>query len=244
MLYQEKGKWGNRLVLDDLEMDHSFRPLQHRWEWEEVRGILRVFARLHVEAEPGPAGENRLMPSPDHRWQPEKIAAATGILAAEPRADGLPSLVDALLPLLLDQRPGWAGERRTLLHMDFNPANAAFGRADGHQVRFIDWHIAAWGMAAFDIAAFFYQPYHNHVGLDPRRVWEEYLRMRQAIDGRVRNREQDRALFGYALGFAGLSFLPPVARALQRQGNLEGWWGNTLEAIVDNLRWCLKEVGR
>ena len=184
------------------------------------------------------------MPSPDQRWQPERIATATDILAAEPRANGLPILVDALLPLLLDQRAGWTSERQTLLHMDFNPANAAFGRAAGHQVRLIDWHIAAWGLAAFDIAAFFYQPYHNHVGLDPRRVWEEYLRMRYAIDGRVRGCEEDRALFWYALGFAGLSFLPPVARTFREQGALEGWWGNTLEAIIDNLRWCLKEVDK
>ena len=149
-----------------------------------------------------------------------------------------PGLVDTLLPLLLAQEPHWRDERQTLLHMDFSPANAAIGSREGLEVRLIDWHIAAHGLAAFDVAAFFHQPHHNHVDLDRLETWQEYLRQRYEVDGRRVDREEARALFCYALAFTALSFLPPIARARAEQGALAGWWGNTLEAIVDNLTWC------
>jgi hypothetical protein len=95
-------------------------------------------------------------------------------------------------------------------------------------------------MAAFELGTLFYQPHHNHRALDRGGLWEDYVEARRCLDGRSVSRQVEWAAFGYALGFAGLSYVPPVAGALKRLGALQGWWGHTLEAIVENLSWCAR----
>ena len=125
-----------------------------------------------------------------------------------------------------------------MLHSDFNWSNVALERAGGGSARLVDWHIAASGMNAFEIASIFFQPHHNHRNLERRTVLEDYLQARRKLDGEPVHADQEWAAFRYATASNGLSYLPPVARQLQTTGALQGWWSNMLAAIVDNLTWC------
>ena len=52
----------------------------------------------------------------------------------------------------------------------------------GAPARLIDWHIAASGMAAFEVASIFFQSYLNHRNLERRAVLGDYLEARQKTD--------------------------------------------------------------
>ena len=243
LLHVEHATEGNRLVLADLDIDQYFPPHEHVWTREELKPALEVLALLHVAAASLPLEEyTLLMPAPDRRWEDHAIQNAVRILADD-RTYGhqgrrlLPA-VELLLRRAADQSGVWQQASRTLLHSDFNCSNVALERSGMGPARLIDWHIAASGMPAFEIASVFFQPYHNHRNLDRRAVLDDYLEARQKLGGEQVHRDEEWGAFCYATASDGLSYLPPVARQLQTTGALQGWWSNMLAAIVDNLTWC------
>ena len=249
LLYSQKLSRCNRLVLADLEIDHFFWPADHVWSPAEMQRVLERLALLHLSAEPLQLGEERrLMPAPDRRWKAQVIQDAARRLADDERwgarSGELPQVVEFLIDRASEQKKIWEKQPRTLLHSDVSPANVAFERTGEGAARLIDWHIAASGMAAFEVASLFYQPYHNHRHLDRGQILNDYLEARQCLDGRFLAREEARGAFWYAMAFDGMSYLPPVARTLERTGDLRDWWGNLLGDIVDNLAWCREEVDR
>ena len=242
LLHVEHSAKANRLVLADLDIDHYFPPLEHVWTHDELRPALETLALLHISAESLPLEEYPLlMPAPDRRWESHTIQNAVRILADD-RTFGhqghrLLPVVELLLERKEDQFSVWQASR-TLLHSDFNCSNVALKRAGGGPARLIDWHIAASGMPAFEIASLFFQPYHNHRNLDRRAVLADYLEARQQLGGEPVYPDEAWAAFCYATAGNGLSYLPPVARQLENTGALQGWWSNMLAAIEENLTWC------
>ena len=204
---------------------------------------LETLALLHISAESLPLEEcSMLMPAPDRRWESHTIQSAVRILVDDPtyghQGRRLLPVVELLLERIADQFSHWQQASRTLLHSDFNCSNVALERAGGGSARLIDWHIAASGMAAFDIASLFFQPRNNHINLDRRTVLRDYLEARHKLGGEPVHADEEWAAFCYATASDGLSYLPPVARQLQNTGVLQGWWSNILASIEDNLTWC------
>ncbi len=243
LLHTEHSTEANRLVLADLDIDHYFLRAEHVWTHEELRRTLETLALLHVSAESLPLEKSSLlMPAPDRRWTNDAIQSAVRILADD-RVYGhqgrrLLPVVELLLKRKADQFSVWQQASSTLLHSDFNCSNVALPRAGGGSARLIDWHIAACGMTAFEIASLFFQPYHNHRNLDRRAVVGDYLEARQKLGGVPVDPDEEWDAFCYATAGDGLSYLPPVAGQLQSTGALQGWWSNMLAAIVENLTWC------
>ena len=243
LLYVEHSAQADRLVLADLDIDQYFLAPEHVWTHEELRPALETLALLHISAESLPLEQYPLlMPAPDRRWESHTIHNAVRLLADDltfgDQGRRLLPVVELLLERAADQFDVWQQPPRTLLHSDFNCSNVALERTGKGPARLIDWHIAASGMRAFEIASIFFQPYHNHRDLDRRAVLEDYLEARRKLGGEPVHRDEEWAAFCYATASDGLSYLPPVARQLQNSGDLQGWWSNMLAAIEENLTWC------
>jgi thiamine kinase-like enzyme len=243
LLHSEHSSQANRLVIADLDIDHYFLPVQHVWSREELRPTLETLALLHLSAESLPLEKYPLlMPAPDRRWESDIIQRAVRSLVDDrtyaSQGRRLLPVVELLLKRMADQFDVWQQVSRTLLHSDFNCSNVALERTGEAPARLIDWHIAASGMAAFEIASIFFQPHHNHRNLERRAVLGDYLEARHRLSGNLLHPDDEWDSFCYATAANGLSYLPPVARQLQATGSLQGWWSNMLAAIVDNLTWC------
>ena len=227
LLHTEHSTEANRLVLADLDIDYYFLQAEHVWTHEELRRTLETLALLHVSAESLPLEKSSLlMPAPDRRWTNDAIQSAVRIIAND-RVYGhqgrrLLPVVELLLKRKADQFSVWQQASSTLLHSDFNCSNVALPRAGGGSARLIDWHIAACGMTAFEIASLFFQPYHNHRNLDRRAVVGDYLEARQKLGGVPVDPDEEWDAFCYATAGDGLSYLPPVAGQLQSTGALQG----------------------
>lgn len=246
LLYSERSARGNRLVLVDLDLEHYFLSSHHVWNAAEINPVLETLARLHVAAEELPLAEvDILMPAPDERWTAREIMEARTSLEGEARfgkqARELHGVVEILLERQAREKEMWKEQPRTLLHSDFNARNVAFQRRGG-EAQLIDWHIAAGGMAAFEVASLFYQPHRNHRNLDAGEMLGEYLNCRRRLGGRVEDRAVEWGAFRYAMAGDGLSYLPPIARAARQEGGLAGWWANMFENIRDNLKWCATDA--
>jgi hypothetical protein len=233
-----------RLVLQDLQPAFSFRAHDHGWQESEMEIILGLLARLHGATEAAPdLRDPALMPAPDRRWQSGRLVAEAARLDAYARHAGEPWLFEPLVEAGLRRYAADPqGDGTCLLHSDPGPANFAFAEGDGDG-RLIDWHLAAAGPPAFDVAALFFQPYSNHRHLEWQRVFAAYGRARERLGlDPWQAADPGEASARYSIVWCALSYLPALAAQATVHG-LSGWWRHTAAATHDNLATLLEISG-
>jgi hypothetical protein len=187
-----------QIVMEDLSAQYTFYPETHAWTWDEVRAMLRTYARIHAAAlgfhvERLPY----LMPRLCERWAPPRARKMfadfldTPWLA--PRAQPARSAVERVLEELpvLEKLAG--REPLTLVHYDAYPPNIGFMRhtssvqqttplgetsflpdSDEMQAVIIDWALATRDIAEVDLAFIFQQPYHSDCLVNWRDALQYY----------------------------------------------------------------------
>jgi hypothetical protein len=188
------------IVLEDLGEQYRFPPPAYRWLPEEVDRFLRTYACLHVR------GRESLPPAPERAWlltyqQPDWQAEtvlqelagliARGIFRPLPGAE---RLVDRALGLL----GAFAAWPATLLHGDLYPPNIGLPVCPEKEAVLIDWEMAGWGLAEFDLAYLFMQPYGSARQIDVQKTLDVYWSYRQALEGVIPPAEERRAAQWFA----------------------------------------------
>lgn len=176
---------GYLLVLEDLEVSYRFHEPSYVWSREELFRLLRAYARLHV------AGTRVLPPLAERGWlmtylQEIKPAQKLPWMAAEltrlgfwPPLTGIERLVEEAQAAY----QGWDQHPVTVLHNDVYPPNVGLPLDPLGEVILVDWEMAGWGFAEFDLAYLFIQPFGSARCLTRQEALAFYWGQRQKLEG-------------------------------------------------------------
>jgi hypothetical protein len=179
---------GERLiVLEDLSNRYRFPSPAYIWQPAEIRCFLRTYACLHVHGRgclPPANARAWLLTYQQPQWDPEDVLTAIVELVGrniwEP-VSGADRLVAAALAGLND----FPDQPVTLLHNDLYPPNIGLPGDLGENAVLIDWEMGGWGLAEFDLAYLFMQPFQSACRVGRQEVLEAYWSHRQDIEGRI-----------------------------------------------------------
>jgi hypothetical protein len=205
------------VVMEDLRDEYRLPPPAHHWSFEELRCVVRAYARLHqagracmdVADEPGALWQMALQ---QRAWRAEEIAALYDDLARQSiwaRRIAIGQLAERTLA---GQR-SLAGRPGTLLHHDVFPPNIALPPDPGGEAVLLDWGMLGWGMAELDLAFLFMQPFGNTAGIDRSAVLDCYWERRSALGGSIPPTDERWALQRHADALWALSLIPVAHRA-------------------------------
>lgn len=212
----EHGTENQLILMQDIEATHYFPPPNHCWTMEEIRPILRAYARFHESGAsllPAPAERGWLLPRHEKRLfaAAEELPAMVEELSARgiwPRLPTFPRLLDNVLEAaaLFEQEPA------ALIHNDVFPPNAALPREGQGEVLLFDWEMLSWGLPEMDLAFMFLQPFGSHRGLDRRQVLDWYWEERETSLSPQGRRARQR----YADSLWALWLIPVAHRVVRR----------------------------
>jgi hypothetical protein len=207
------------LILEDLYPHYRFPPPAYRWSAEDARCFLRSYAQLHACGRLHlPAYENRVgmltyLRSPG---EAEEILMMAGELVCKGIWESLPRL-----ERLVERTHGWLAASAgsfpvTLLHHDLYPPNLGLPVDLGEEAVLIDWEMGGWGLAEFDLAYLFTQPFLSASRLDPEETLRYYWAQRALLEGRIPPADERRALQHFADTLFALALIPVAYQAAVR----------------------------
>lgn len=203
------------LLLEDLVGRHRFPPPTHAWTWEELRCLLRTYARLHVRGEnclPAAGQRDWLMSRHETRWTAEGIVGMVSDLAARGIWSPLPHL-EAFLQRTRDEIEAAAGWPVTILHNDVYPPNGGLpADLERGEAALIDWEMAGWGQAELDLAYMFTQPFCSASRLDQTQALRYYWQERGRWEGIIPSTAEQLARQRQANRLLALSLIPVAHR--------------------------------
>ncbi|MEW5986610.1 MAG: phosphotransferase [Chloroflexota bacterium] len=199
------------LLLEDLGASHRFPPPTHAWSWDELRCLLRTYARLHVRGEGclPPAGQRAwLMSRHETRWTAGGITQMVNDLGTQGIWPPL-SHLETLLQRTLDEIEAAAGWPITLLHNDVYPPNGGLPAGlERGEAALIDWEMAGWGHAELDLAYMFTQPFCSSSRLDQTAALHYYWQERRRWEGTTPSAAEQLARQRQANRLLALSLVP------------------------------------
>ena len=206
---------GHRLLLlEDLAVGYVFQPVRHRWSPDEVRCIVRAYARLHALGQAAlPPREERgwLMPRHEAYLDVVDLASMVTELGERRLLSPLPGIGNLIEWTMAQAGPAQAPPA-TLLHNDVYPTNVALPRDLTRDAVLIDWQMVGWGLPELDVAYLFMQPFRNARAIDQNDALSYYWEQRELLDGIQLSRDERDERKRYADALLALSFLPAAAR--------------------------------
>ena len=203
------------LLMEDLAADYAFRDRTHIWTADEVRPMLRTYARLHAH---GPAAlpddRSWLLPRHESTWRADEVRRMIhGLVGATAMSPLHVDRFDQLVDRVQAGMDRFACEPPTLLHNDVYPPNVALPHAlEGGDAMLIDWAMAGWGLAEMDLTYLFMQPFRSACALDRLETLRYYWQQRELIEGRDYPLEERLAVQAHADALMAVWFVPVAHR--------------------------------
>lgn len=201
------------IVMEDLTLDYVFPPPTHFWTPDEMRCMLRTYARLHVQGQdcvPPPGQRAWLMSRHETRLDAPILGMAED-LVAQGVWSPLPNL-DRLLDQTRTTAGDLAGYPVTVLHNDVYPPNVGLPHDLRDEAVLIDWEMAGWGLAEMDLAYVFMQPFGAASKIDRRDALRYYWTQREMLEGRLRPFEERLDVQRHADAVLALTLVPVAHR--------------------------------
>lgn len=202
------------IVMEDLAAGHVFHPPAHIWTPDEMRCLLRTYARLHAQGRDClPAEEQRwwMMTRHETRWDAEAVLTMIDDLVAQGIWSPLPR-IHLLVERTLAGMQQYADYQVTLLHNDVYPPNIALPHDLHGTAILIDWEMVGWGLAELDLAYLFMQPFGSAHRVNRAEALDYYWAHRQMLEGRSMPARERAEIQRYADAVLALSLVPVAHR--------------------------------
>ena len=182
---QETGR--RILLLEDLTGRYRFPSPRYTWTADELKALLRAYARLHV------AGQQalRALTWRDwllRPWHDRLESSALKRMVHDLRTWGIWSSlpgIDAFIETTVQQVPTLSLQAPTLLHNDLYPPNVALPKPPQTEAVLLDWEMASWGQPELELAYLFLQPYRSARNVARETILAYYWDQRQALESHV-----------------------------------------------------------
>lgn len=210
------------LLIEDVTAGFRFPPPTHAWREDEMRCMLRAYARLHS------LGRNCLPPEDQRSWM-WRPALLERDWRAEDLLDLFRGLVDGgvwlplsgieqLIERTLADSSSLEDYSLTLLHNDIFPPNVGLpkGAQDQAEAILLDWEMVGWGLAELDLAFMFMQPYRSARRVCRKAALDYYWNQRRALEGNLPPLEQRQKMQRHADALWALSLIPVAHRVSTR----------------------------
>jgi thiamine kinase-like enzyme len=197
------------LFLEDLQENHIFPEDNHLWSRNQIKCVLRTYARLHISGEAAIAATgtpNWMFTYLKPEWDPVEIQAMFQNLVEKgiwSQLPGFSKLVSHTYEALISRE----FEPLTTLHHDSWPSNIALPMDFQGEGVLVDWEMAGWGIAELDLAYMYIQPYQSARKVDQRSAIEYYWTYREDIEGKTFPRERIFARQRYANAILAISLV-------------------------------------
>jgi hypothetical protein len=180
------------IVMEDLSLTHRLPDYLHQWKREELKCVLRTYARLHTYA----------FDSLDYRWLAprhenqldfEKILEQVATVQRAGIWGELPHLPN-LIAYACESSRKYADEKTCLIHGDTTPTNSFLPKIlDAQLATLIDWIDVGIGLPEFDLAYMDLQPFESARLIPRSELLELYWHFRADIDSDIPSPEERRA---------------------------------------------------
>lgn len=233
-----------QMIMEDISDRYRFPSPAHRWTREEMRCMLRTYARLHVvgrDCLPAAADRTWLyqMALQQRNWSPEELVAKVDALVERGIWSPLAG-VERLVERTLAGIASFVGGPTTLLHNDVYPPNVAIPRNLADDALLVDWEMAGYGPAELDLAFIFLQPFRSALHLDRAEVLNYYWARRSGLEGVPRSADEQEAMQRSADAVWALSLVPvacSVAAKPYPSGSAPAaYWDAMFGVLYDRLR--------
>jgi aminoglycoside phosphotransferase (APT) family kinase protein len=233
------------IVMEDLAPTHRIPTHPHQWTRDELKAVLRAYARLHTSTDEI-LPYDWLAPRHEDLLDFDKIPKHVAIVQRARLWGELPELAQ-LIAYGAESCKRFADAKTTLLHNDTTPPNAPLPQdLDSLPATLIDWQDVGLGMPEFDLAYIDLQPFESGRLLPRPELLDLYWRFRAEIGSDLPTPEERRDRQLHADIVIALWLTTPASRVALQPYPPETYphlhWASQYGIVYNRLRTLAQEI--